>query len=139
MRAVVIDDEPSVRRFLQLILTRRGYHVTTYENPTEAQLYRHVTCPCSPQPECPDLIISDLDMPRVNGIDLVERLQDKGCRCRHITIISGSGRPSLEMLEMARSGVRYFPKPVELATINAWLDQVERDVRSRGDRCLSDG
>ncbi|HEU4390475.1 MAG TPA: sigma-54 dependent transcriptional regulator [Blastocatellia bacterium] len=67
-RLLVVDDERSMRELLELVLKREGYTVDSAENGTRAldlakqNLY--------------DLIISDVKMPDINGIELLERVRD---------------------------------------------------------------
>jgi two-component system response regulator PilR (NtrC family) len=67
-RLLVVDDERSMRELLELVLKRDGYAVDTAENGTRAldlvkqNLY--------------DLVISDVKMPDINGIDLLERVRE---------------------------------------------------------------
>jgi CheY-like chemotaxis protein len=60
---LVVDDEPNIREMLTILLTSAGYDVATAENGFDAlsQLERCV----------PDAIVSDLDMPRMSGFELL--------------------------------------------------------------------
>jgi CheY-like chemotaxis protein len=68
-RVLVIDDEKHVRDMLAHILPTFGLEVTTCENATEALL----------QPTLRDFhcIITDHDMPGMNGINLTKRLRER--------------------------------------------------------------
>jgi DNA-binding response OmpR family regulator len=128
LKAVVIDDDPGVLSFLHYFLKSRGYVVQTYENPADTPLHRSSVCPCSMEGQCPDLIISDLNMPSMSGVDLLEPFIKKGCRCRHIAMIAGKGFTEAELIRMAKFGTYYFTKPLDLDDFHAWLDRVEREV-----------
>lgn len=65
-RILIVDDEPHVIRVLKLALDRSGYEVETAPN-GEVGLERIRQCP-------PDLLISDIQMPRLSGEQLCERL-----------------------------------------------------------------
>ncbi len=63
-RILVVDDEPNMLRLLKTILTdRTGYEVDTTNNPLEVSRML--------QEKAYDLVISDLKMPLVDGIDLI--------------------------------------------------------------------
>ena len=67
-KILVVDDERSMRELLELVLKREGYSVHTAENGTRAlELMRQ-----NPY----DLMISDVKMPDINGIDLLERTRE---------------------------------------------------------------
>jgi CheY-like chemotaxis protein len=60
---LLVDDEPSVREILELLLSSAGYEVATAEDGFRALLaLREMT---------PDAIVSDLNMPRMSGFDLL--------------------------------------------------------------------
>jgi DNA-binding NtrC family response regulator len=63
---LVVDDEPSVRRFLQQYLERQGYRVLVAEDGERA-----LECLESEQPL--DLLISDVMMPGLKGDELAAR------------------------------------------------------------------
>ncbi|HYP28882.1 MAG TPA: sigma-54 dependent transcriptional regulator [Blastocatellia bacterium] len=67
-KILVVDDERSMRELLELVLKRQGYAVHTAENGTRAlELVRQNVY---------DLIISDVKMPDINGIELLERVRE---------------------------------------------------------------
>lgn len=128
LKALVIDDEPVVLSCVRLLLQRRGYEVSTYQSPLDSPLGQFQSCPCLLHSACPDVIISDLDMPDMTGIQFLEGLFAKGCRCRHAALISGKGLKETDLVRMAKLGIRYFIKPLDLAQFYAWLDGVESDA-----------
>jgi len=67
-KLLVVDDERSMRELLELVLKREGYSVHTAENGTRAlELIRQNVY---------DLIISDVKMPDINGIELLARVRE---------------------------------------------------------------
>jgi two-component system, NtrC family, response regulator PilR len=67
-KLLVVDDERSMRELLELVLKREGYAVHTAESGTRAlELVRQNVY---------DLIISDVKMPDMNGIDLLARVRE---------------------------------------------------------------
>jgi CheY-like chemotaxis protein len=125
MKAIILDDDPLVLTLLNHILHRRGYEVMTYDNPTAYSDCERETCQGLIQRACPDVIISDFDMPLVNGLEFFEALCRKGCRCRHMAMISGS-IPDQALLERLKElGIKFFAKPVHREHIIDWLRQAE--------------
>ncbi len=67
-KILVVDDERSMRELLELVLKRNGYSVHTAENGNRAlDLVRQNVY---------DLMISDVKMPDINGIDLLQRVKE---------------------------------------------------------------
>jgi two-component system KDP operon response regulator KdpE len=66
-KILVVDDDPQVARVLSTFLTGHGYEVRTYDDPEVAM--------ANFEPWQPDLVISDLLMPRADGIELCRRVR----------------------------------------------------------------
>ncbi len=67
-RILVVDDEPFLRRILTYILVKAGHQVECAEDGEEA--WRQLS-----RDDPPDLVISDLMMPGISGIDLLKRVR----------------------------------------------------------------
>ncbi len=67
-KILIVDDENNLREMLAILLRREGFEVFQAENGAVAvELVLEII---------PDLIISDIRMPVMSGIDLLRRLQD---------------------------------------------------------------
>jgi len=125
MRAIILDDDPLILSVLTRTLHRLGHDVASYTDPTLCPIYTSKCCPCQNPIFCPHFIISDFDMPHINGILFLEELHKKGCRCRHFAIMSGSSIPKIILERIAGLNVKFFAKPFETAQITSWLRQIE--------------
>jgi PAS domain S-box-containing protein len=67
-RLLVVDDEPIIARVVSEQLRRLGYRVTTVHDPEEALEL------LAEDPEDFDLVLTDLQMPRMDGVELAARL-----------------------------------------------------------------
>lgn len=125
MKVMVVDDEPAILVLMRTKLNRKGHTVLTYENPMECPLYDTTSCP-GPDNTCPDVIITDYDMPIVNGIDFLVNVLQRGCKCNHIAIFTGKGLDEEDVNRMAKYGSRHFLKPLDFDEMFDWIDRVER-------------
>lgn len=121
MNIVLIDDDPTVLNILSRMFQRRGHEVLTYENPLACPIYKSPHGSCFPHSKCPDVIISDVDMPDVDGLHFVETIFTKGCKCRHVALLTGQGISNQDMKRMAEHGARCFTKPLDFAEFEAWV------------------
>ena len=66
-RLLIVDDEQSMRELLEHVLAREGYHVETAENGRVAleRMKEYAF----------DLVISDIQMPDMTGIELLEQVR----------------------------------------------------------------
>ncbi|MBI3352121.1 MAG: sigma-54-dependent Fis family transcriptional regulator [Nitrospirae bacterium] len=67
-KILIVDDEKSMREFLQIVLTKEGYHVVTASDGEEAiELIGK---------DIFDLVISDLKMPKASGLDVLKAVKE---------------------------------------------------------------
>lgn len=118
-RILVVDDEEYISETLVLILRSFGYDAIA-RNDARSALEE-----CERQ--APDLLISDVMMPEINGIELATRIEERYPACR-ILLISGLGS-SFALLDEAsrqRHSFEIMSKPIRpvdlLARIKAVLD-----------------
>jgi CheY-like chemotaxis protein len=136
MKVMILDDDPLILSLLVNIFHRRGYEIVTYSNPTVCPLYSIEASPGHKDEICPSVIISDYDMPFVNGVEFIETLHRKGCRCPHIALVSGSFPEQDNLDRVAKLGVKFFAKPLHGNLISDWLDQIETRLHSGAKPCL---
>ncbi len=66
---LVVDDDETIGKMVKKMLERVGYKVEYYNNSTEALSYFRN------QPDKYDLVVSDLTMPKMTGLELSKQLQ----------------------------------------------------------------
>jgi PAS domain S-box-containing protein len=81
---LVVDDERAVREYVEKVLERRGYLVTTAPNAGEALMM------CEEHPERYEFVLTDVVMPRVDGLRLRKRLESV---CPGLIVAFMSGYP----------------------------------------------
>jgi two-component system response regulator HydG len=101
---LVVDDDLSLLQSLQEILAAEGYEVTPAGNGEEALLLL--------KEQAFDLVLSDLAMPGLDGMELLNYLQREqpGCPC---IIITGYGTITNAVSAMRQGAYDYFTKPVD--------------------------
>lgn len=126
-RAVIFDDNDLIRRNLWYFFDQRGYEVYTFRGPGICPLHVVRECPCPGDTSCADLIISDVNMLGMNGIDYIEKLIQKGCKLRNLALMSGDFTPA-DVARAANLGCVLFSKPLDMHAITAWVEVVEQAV-----------
>ena len=93
-RIVVIDDEPSIADSLAEILTAHGFKASAfYAGQGAIDFVRK---------QCPDIVLSDVVMPKMNGVDTVLAIREL---CPHTRIFLFSGQAGTRnLLERAQAG-----------------------------------
>ncbi len=110
---LVVDDDRDICEVVQTVLELEGYAVVTAGDGAEALArLRAGVRPC--------LIILDLMMPNMNGMQFREQQQDPELRAIPVVVLSGDGRAGMKAATLGVEGLR---KPVELDVL---LDAVRR-------------
>ena len=105
VRALVVDDSLTMRKVLGRLLEREGYEVLVAKDGMDAmQLLQETT---------PDIILTDIEMPRMDGFGLARNIRDDA-RTKDTPLIMISSRTADKHRNMAREiGVNaFFGKPV---------------------------
>jgi len=102
-RILVVDDESSIRISLKHLLGNAGYEVETAED-AETAIDMLGT-------ENFDIVLSDIIMPRITGLKLLQRIKDTS---PNVLVLLMTGEPSLETAsEAVRAGAAdYLSKPI---------------------------
>ncbi|MCG3159852.1 MAG: Transcriptional regulatory protein ZraR [Acidobacteria bacterium] len=109
---LVVEDHPESVDLLQMILENAGYRVRSAE--TGRQALRAVAAASADRNSDfhPDLILLDLRLPDMNGVDVVRELQKSHSEIPPVIFLSADPPQSLE--EAARSvGARAVRKPFD--------------------------
>ena len=125
-RILIFDDDQNILKFLEHLFRDRGCDVIPYEYPELCPLQKSHDCPCRENELCADIMITDVDMFRISGLDFIENLMEKGCTISNIGIMSGLWSP--DKRNRAQSlGCAVFDKPFNLPALLEWVDKcVER-------------
>jgi DNA-binding NtrC family response regulator len=124
LRVFVVDDEDVIASSLAMILRfQGGFHATSFTDPLMALQSAHA--------EAPDLLISDVIMPQMSGIDLAIQMRDIRPDCK-VLLFSGQAATA-DLLEAARDKGYTFEllsKPVHPADLLASIRTLTDDNRA---------
>ncbi len=116
-KILVVDDAKLIRELLRHSFIKSGLFVLTAQNGREAlELARE---------HKPDVVVTDIEMPEMDGYALCEKLRDEP-ELRHtlVVIMSSRGRQS-DILRGERLGVsRYFVKPFDVEKMQLVVEQL---------------
>ncbi len=102
---LIIDDSVMVREMLSMSFTKAGYQVEQARDGQEAweKLRGGLSC---------GLILCDIEMPRMTGLELLSRLQeDKALSQIPIAMITSRGAQKMQRIAAERGAKGYFVKP----------------------------
>jgi two-component system, NtrC family, response regulator AtoC len=111
---LVVDDEPGMLRYLQTLLEVDSYRVSTAKSGPEALA-------CVQREPSPDLVLLDLLMPDLDGLQTLERLRQvrPGLKVVMLSCVSDTRK----VVQAIRLGAHdYLTKPFQKAELDAVLD-----------------
>lgn len=120
-KIIIVDDDESIRKTFFLILNK-NYRVYLASDSREAlQRFQRAKI---------DLIIADLKLPYLNGVEMIAKFRESGYRGNVILI---SAYPDLVNIdELSRLSVsHFFVKPLDLDSLNRSIDQLLNSKKSK--------
>ena len=118
IRIVLIEDDPQIRRFLVAALEIHGYE--PHEAATAAEGLRLVTA------RQPDMVILDLGLPDLSGLDLIRRLRE--WYTRPILVLSARTREQDKVAALDHGADDYLTKPFGIEELLARLRVASRHL-----------
>ena len=109
-KILVVDDEPDILEFLQIILQEEGYTVMTTDKGEYVEKLH--------DGGLPDLILLDVLLSGKDGRDIVKHLKSQD-ETRHIPVIMFSAHPSAEETARACGAEDFVAKPFEIDVLLA--------------------
>ena len=126
LKILIVDDEQVVRVYLQSIVNWEQYDcqvVTTCENGMEALEVM------AQQPI--DLILTDLEMPKMNGLQLIEEIRSRGYQTK-VIVLSNHSDYDLSREVMKLGALDYYVKTnVKEADIISMIELVSEQVKKQ--------
>ena len=107
---MIVDDSQTIRNLLAFVVKSEGFRVTTAENGFDGleKLYNST--------EQVDLIISDINMPRMDGFTFIKTLREQDAyKDVPIIVLSTEGREQDIAMGMTLGANLYMVKPAEPA------------------------
>jgi DNA-binding NtrC family response regulator len=122
-RILVVDDEPQIRSLLRSLLSGQGYQVTEAGDGVEALSL------CE-QGSSFDLLLTDIVMPRMDGLQLSEKIAS---RFPAVRVLYMSGRCEIEKVatHVRQFGFGFIKKPFEIQELS---ESVRSQLQARGIR-----
>ena len=123
-RVLIVEDEPDIRELLAFHLEREGYHVTRSRSGADA--LRQVRA------RPPDLILLDLMLPELGGLDVCRRLrQDPRTASVPIVMLTARGEEVDRILGLELGADDYIVKPFSPKEVVARVRAVLRRAGAR--------
>ncbi|MBR42988.1 MAG: two-component system response regulator [Gemmatimonadetes bacterium] len=118
---LVVDDEPHIRRVLEMALSSKGYDVITAPNGIEG--LQEI------QQDHVDLVILDLMMPVAGGLEILSRIRANPIHSETpVIILTGKGQDADRECALAGGANDFITKPFSPKKLIARIEDILRDA-----------
>jgi len=121
-KVLIVDDEPAIREVLEMILQEWGYDVRLASDGAEAKVMVETYDP--------DVVISDVVMPQLSGLDLLRCLK-AGNPNRPVILVTAHASIDLAVESMKQGAQDFITKPMDYPKLRAILKAAEGDIELR--------
>ena len=119
---LLVDDEEGIRKVLGISLTDMGYHVITAENGQEALgIFKK---------ECPAIVLTDIKMPEMDGIELLRRIKEHDPDTE-VIMITGHGDMELAIESVKYEATDFVTKPINDDILEIALQRAQERIAIR--------
>jgi len=117
VKILVIDDEKATLSMFRLFLEAYGYLVLTAENGAEGlEIFAR---------EKPAIVITDIKMPGIDGLAVLQRIKDIDPKAG-VIVITGHGDADLAQQALASNAVDFIHKPINRDALDAALKKARQ-------------
>ena len=119
---LLVDDEEGIRKVLGISLADMGYHVTTAENGQEAlDIFKK---------DCPSIVLTDIKMPEMDGIELLRRIKAHDPDTE-VIMITGHGDMELAIKSVKFEATDFVTKPINDDILEIALQRAQERIAIR--------
>jgi signal transduction histidine kinase len=119
---LLVDDEKDIREVLEITLSDMGYQVLTADNGETAWK--------TFKAEGPPIVLTDIKMPVMNGIDLLQRIKRENPEAE-VIMITGHGDMDLAIKSLKHRASDFITKPINVDALEISLKRVEEKIITR--------
>jgi DNA-binding NtrC family response regulator len=122
MKILVVDDEEGARELFFTILSDEGYDITLANNGEEA-LARF-------KGEAYDLVITDIKMPVMDGLQLLQEIRKTGSKT-DVIMVTAYGEVESYLKAMSLGAAEYINKPIRIKELKRIVHKVLTERKAR--------
>lgn len=119
---LLVDDEEDIRDVLELALTDLGYAVSAAANgETALEIFSQ---------QQPEIVLTDIKMPGMDGIELLRRIKQESPDTE-VIMITGHGDTSLAIKSLKHEAIDFIPKPINDDALEVALRRAQDKIAMR--------
>ena len=124
-KILVIDDEQSTLNMLRLLLSACGYTVLTADNgETGLEIFRQ---------EAPGIVLTDIRMPGLDGIEVLKQLKTMDTKVE-VIVITGHGDMEIAIQALQHEAADFINKPIQKQALDVALRRAQEKISLKKQR-----
>ncbi len=128
-RSIIFEDDSELRRLLCTVLRGHGHEVLDFASPLACALVAEQRCLCPRGNACADIMLTDMRMPGMTGLELLRLQRKLGCKAPPQNKAVISAQLSQEQQDEIRLlGCHAIAKPFHIQTLLKWIEGCEARI-----------
>jgi CheY-like chemotaxis protein len=128
-RILFFGDHDMMANLYSLYLRSKGYEVLHFPLPSTCALVVQNRCTCPRDHVCSDLILADMEMKGMTGLELIRHQNERGChlppRNKAVLAMKFNAKQEQEIREL---GCITLKKPFRLLDLVRWVSECEQNI-----------
>ncbi len=121
-KVLFVDDEEGIRKVMAITLADAGYHVLTAENGEKAI--------DAARAESPQIVITDIRMPGMDGIELLKRIKEEDPH-KEVIVVTAFGEMDVAVKALQSDASDFITKPIKDEALFIALERAKRSYATR--------
>ncbi|ATL97816.1 response regulator transcription factor [Aeromonas bestiarum] len=118
-RILIVDDHPAIRMAVNMLLKQDGHHIL-------AEVDNGVDAISSARKHQPDIVVLDIGIPRLDGIEVIKRLKDLDASIK-VIILSAQSTHHVMVRCLQAGADGFMSKLDELSLLRSAIVKIEKD------------
>lgn len=122
IKVLLVEDDDMARKRLKRVIEKEGYEVIAAHDGLEGlELFKS---------ERPDVVITDVKMPKIDGIEVMHRIKEMS-KITEVILITGHGDVDMAILALRDGALDYIKKPIDIDQLIMSLGRAKEKIQER--------
>ena len=132
-KVMIFEDDPIILKLFKGLFVLNGHDVVSYSEPSQCPLLNDSQCECQMDSPCADVIIADMEMRDMTGLELFALQRKRGCKAPEGNkLLLGKKLTPEQQTVIHDLGCRFIKKPFNTYEIVKWMEACTRRLFAGG-------